>query len=147
MSCGDHHDTPCAEVLNSVVLLIDGEIEETSVVHNIETHLDECPPCKSELEHERKMHDILHEMLTRSCCEKAPQELHEMLAMQLQALHNASQEIVTEYRMTEISIHIEDFGQIEHHEITIESTQEYRYSTEGFTIPDSSAFTDGDDKK
>ncbi|MBC7463871.1 MAG: hypothetical protein H7227_06395 [Actinobacteria bacterium] len=147
MSCGENHETPCNEVLNSVVMLIDGEIEETSVVHNIEVHLDECPPCKSELEHERKMHDLLHEMLTRSCCEKAPQELHEQLARQLQALHSAGQEIITEYRMTEISIHIEDFGQIEHREITIESNQEYRFSAEGFTVPESSAFTDDDNKK
>lgn len=147
MSCGDAHETPCVEVLNSVVMLIDGEIEEVAVVHNIEVHLDECPPCKTELAHERKMHDLLHEMLTRSCCEEAPQELHEQLAKQLQALHNASREIVTEYRMTEISIHIEDLGQIEHHEITIESTQEYQYFAEGFSIPDSSAFTNGDDKK
>ena len=147
MSCGDHHDTPCVEVLNSVVLLLDGEIEEPGIVHNIEVHLDECSPCKSELDHQRKLHDMLHEMLARTCFEKAPQELHEQLARQLQALHNPGLDVVTEYRMTEISIHIEDFGQIEHHDITIESTQEYRYPTEGFTIPDSSAFTDGDDKK
>lgn len=147
MSCGDAHETPCSEVLNSVVMLIDGEIEETSVVHNIEVHLGECPRCKSELDHEKKMHNLLHEMLVRSCCEEAPKEFHEQLAMQLQALHNASREIVTEYRMTEISIQIEDFGKIEHHEITIESTQEYHYSTAEFTVPDSSAFIDGDDKK
>lgn len=147
MSCGEKHETPCTDVLNSVVALIDGEIEETSVVHNIEVHIGECPPCKSELAHERKMHDMLHEMLTRSCYEEAPQEFHQQLAMQLQALHSANREVFTEIRMTEISISIEDFGQIEHHEITIESSEEYHYSIEEFSVPDSSAFTDGDDKK
>ena len=32
-------------------------------------------------------------------------------------------EIVTEFRMTEISIQVDEFGSIEHREITIESTQ------------------------
>ncbi|MEI9906559.1 MAG: hypothetical protein WDO06_00405 [Actinomycetota bacterium] len=126
MSCGEKHETPCSEVLNSVLLLIDGEIEEMARVHNIEVHLDECPSCKAEMEHERRMHALLHEMLTRSCLEKAPQELHEQLAMKLNALRGYNPDFVTEFRMTGISIQIEDFGQIEHHEITIESTQEFR---------------------
>jgi mycothiol system anti-sigma-R factor len=127
MSCGERHDTPCSDVLNSVDLLIDGEIEETLIARNIEVHLGECPPCRAEMDHERRMHALLHELLSRSCCEKAPQELHDQLAMQLSALRGAGSDILTEYRMTEISIQIEDFGQIEHHEITIESTQEIRF--------------------
>jgi mycothiol system anti-sigma-R factor len=130
MSCGDKHATPCADVLGSVDLLIDGEITETSVVHNIEIHLEECSPCKSEMAHERQMHSLLHEVLTRSCCEKAPEELHQALAMQIAALRSQSVEFFTEYRMTEISIQVDDFGSIEHHEITIEHTQEFRFPTE-----------------
>ena len=130
MSCGQPHETPCSEVLNSVVLLLDGEIHETSMVHDIEVHLEECPPCKEELDHERRMHDLLHEMLSRSCCEKAPQELHDQLALQIHEMLNSTSDFVTEYRMTEISIQIDDFGQIEHREITIESTQEFRFPSQ-----------------
>ena len=73
---------------------------------------------------------MLHEMLTRSCCEKAPQELHEELAQKISAQRNSLAEVITEITMTEISIQIDEYGQIEHHEITIESTQEYRLPRE-----------------
>jgi len=53
MSCGEIHETPCVDVLNAVDLLIDGEIEEASQVRAIEVHLQECPPCQSEMDHER----------------------------------------------------------------------------------------------
>ena len=116
----------CIEVLNAVILLIDGEIEETSQVQAIENHIQVCLPCRSEISHEKRMHQMLHEMLTRSCCEKAPQELHDELARKLSAQSSGMSEVITEIKMTEISIQIDEFGQIEHREITIESTQEYR---------------------
>ena len=130
MSCGEIHVTPCVDVLNAVVLLIDGEIEESSKVHAIEVHLQECPPCQSEMDHERRMHQLLHDILTRSCCETAPQELHDQIAMQTAAMRQQTTEIFTEFRMTEISIQVDDFGQIEHREIYIESTQEFRLPRE-----------------
>ncbi|CAB4711355.1 unannotated protein [freshwater metagenome] len=130
MSCGEAHATPCVEVLGAVVFLIDGEIQEVSKVRDIETHLAECPPCRSEMDHERKMHQMLHEVLTRSCCETAPPEFHQQLAMQLAAMQNQGSEILTEFTMTEISIQIDEFGSIEHREITIETTQEFRFPTE-----------------
>ena len=125
MSCGEIHATPCVEVLSAVDLLIDGEIEESSQVRAFEVHLKECPPCQSELDHERRMHQILHDVLTRSCCEPAPQELHDQIAMQLAAMRHQSGDIFTEFRMTEISIQVDDFGQIEHREIYFETTQEF----------------------
>ena len=42
----------CIEVLNAVILLIDGEIEETSQVQAIENHIQACLPCRSEINHE-----------------------------------------------------------------------------------------------
>lgn len=126
MSCGDTHETPCVEILNAVDLLIDGEIEEGSQFRAIEVHLQECPPCQSELDHERKMHQMLHDVLARSCCEMAPQELHNEIAMQLATMRQQSTDFFTEFRMTEISIQVDDFGQIEHREIYFESTQEFR---------------------
>ena len=130
MSCGDKHGTPCSDVLSAVDLLIDGEITETSLVHSIEIHMEECSPCKSEIDHERHMHALMHDLLTRSCCEKAPEELHTALALQIAELRSQSVDFMTEYRRTEISIQVDEFGTIEHHEITIEHTQEYRFPTE-----------------
>lgn len=131
MSCDETHATPCVEVLNAVVPLIDGEIEENSQLHAIEVHLQECLPCRSEMNHERRMHQMLHDVLTRSCCETAPQELHDQIAMQIAAMGQQTTEVITEYRMTEISIQVDDFGQIEQREIYIESTQEFRLPHEG----------------
>lgn len=130
MSCGDTHATPCVDVLNAVILLIDGEIEESSKLHAIEVHLQECPPCQSEMDHERRMHHMLHDILTRSCCETAPQELHDQIARQIAAMRQQTIETLTEFRMTEISIQVDDFGQIEHREIYIERTQEFRLPRE-----------------
>jgi autonomous glycyl radical cofactor GrcA len=36
-------------------------------------------------------------------------------------------EVVTEFKMTEISIEIDEYGNIEHRETTIEHTQEIRF--------------------
>ncbi|MEI6844344.1 MAG: hypothetical protein WCK79_03455 [Actinomycetes bacterium] len=130
MSCGEPHATPCVEVLGAAVFLIDGEIEEVSRVRDIETHLAECPPCRSEMDHERKTHQMLHDLLTRSCCEEAPPEFHQQLAMQLAAMRNQSTEFFAEFTRTEISIQIEEFGSVEHHEITIETTQEFHFPNE-----------------
>ena len=130
MSCGETHETPCNEVLNSVALLIDGEIHEMSQIHSIEIHFEECSPCREEMEHERRMHQLLQEMLTRSCCESAPQGLRDQIAYQLAAMRQGPADFVTEYRMTEISIEVDEFGNVEHREITIESTQEFRLPRE-----------------
>lgn len=126
MSCGNEHETPCNDVLSSVALLIDGEIHEVSQIHSIEVHFEECSPCREEMEHERLMHHLLHEILTRSCHESAPQELHDQIALQLAMLKQGPPDFVTEYRRTQISIQVDESGNVEHHEITIESTQEFR---------------------
>ena len=130
MSSAQTSPVNCVEVLGALILLIDGEIEETSQVQAIETHIQVCLPCRSEISHERRMHQMLHEMLTRSCCEKAPQEFHDELAQKLFTAQSSMAEVRTEITMTEISIQIDEFGQIEHREITIESTQEYRLPRE-----------------
>ncbi len=47
MSCGNHHDTPCSEVLEYVSAYLDGEVTE----HDHEKfaqHFDECGPCLQE---------------------------------------------------------------------------------------------------
>jgi anti-sigma factor (TIGR02949 family) len=117
----------CNEVLNSFVLLIEGSIEQPQVAL-IEVHIATCPACEAELEHEQAMRQLMQDTLRRSCNEKAPEDLHDAIYRQIHAQMTGSfTEVVTQYSMTEISIEIDEFGQIEHREVTIEHTEEIRF--------------------
>ena len=117
----------CNEVLNSFVLLIEGNIEEPQM-NMIEVHISTCPACEAELAHEQAMRQLMQDALRRSCNEKAPEDLHDAIYRQIHGqMTGAFTEVVTQYSMTEISIEIDEFGQIEHHEVTIEHTEEIRF--------------------
>jgi hypothetical protein len=125
------HETNCVDVLHSVLLFVDGEISDTSEIAIIEVHLQQCPACTAELEHERNVRALMQSVLRRSCNERAPQELHELIHQQLlNNSVNSAPDIVREFRMTEISIEINEDGSIESHEIHIEHTEEYRFPNE-----------------
>jgi anti-sigma factor (TIGR02949 family) len=129
MSSTHHND--CVDVLHSVLLFVDGEISDTSEIATIEVHLQQCPACTAELEHERNVRALMQSVLRRSCNERAPQDLHEQLHQQLlSATMNSAPDIVREFRMTEISIEINEDGTIESREIHIEHTEEYRFPNE-----------------
>ena len=117
----------CNEVLNSFVLLIEGNIEAPQM-NMIEVHISTCPACEAELAHEQALHSLMQDVLRRSCDEKAPEELHDAIYRQIHGqMTCAFREVVTQYSMTEISIEIDEHGQIEHREVTIEHTEEIRY--------------------
>jgi mycothiol system anti-sigma-R factor len=123
--------TPCNEVLNSFVLLIEGNIEQPQI-QLIEVHVAECPACEEELAHERAMHSLVQQVLRRTCIEEAPAELHSAIFNQIHGqAAGAFTEVLTQFSMTEISIEIDEFGQVEHREVTIEHTEEIRYINEG----------------
>jgi len=123
--------TPCNEVLNSFVLLIEGNIDQPQI-QLIEVHVAECPACEEELAHERAMHSLVQQVLRRTCIEEAPAELHSAIFNQIHGqAAGAFTEVVTQFSMTEISIEIDEFGQVEHREVTIEHTEEIRYINEG----------------
>jgi anti-sigma factor (TIGR02949 family) len=129
MSSTHHND--CVDVLHSVLLFVDGEISDTAEIATIEVHLQQCPACTAELEHERNVRALMQSVLRRSCNERAPQDLHEQLHQQLlSATMNSAPDIVREFRMTEISIEINKDGTIESREIHIEHTEEYRFPNE-----------------
>jgi anti-sigma factor (TIGR02949 family) len=129
MSSTHHND--CVDVLHSVLLFVDGEISDTAEIATIEVHLQQCPECTAELEHERNVRALMQSVLRRSCNERAPQDLHEQLHQQLlNATMNSAPDIVREFRMTEISIEINEDGTIESREIHIEHTEEYRFPNE-----------------
>jgi predicted anti-sigma-YlaC factor YlaD len=122
-------EIPCIEVLSSVVFIIEGVAEEARNPQAIESHLNTCSACRAEVEHEQAMHLLLQDVLRRSCDEKAPEDLHRSIHEQLLSqMQGASvTEVVTQYSMTEISIEIDEFGNVEHREIQIEQTHVERY--------------------
>lgn len=121
---------PCNQILNSFVLLLEGNTD-LPMVHTIEVHISECPNCAAELAHEKKMHNLLQDVLRRTCCETAPDDLHDSIFQQIhtQMAGAFTTEVLTGFKMTEISIEIDEYGTIEHREITIEHTEEIRYQT------------------
>ena len=62
MSCGEHHDTPCAEVLEQVWIYIDGEMDDAACA-TIRHHLDECSPCLRKFGIEQEVKSLV----ARSC--------------------------------------------------------------------------------
>ena len=122
-------EIPCFEVLSSVVFIVEGAMEEAHNPQAIASHLDSCLACRSEVTHEQEMHSLLQDVLRRTCDEKAPvdlqQSIHEALLRQISGV--GITEVVTQFSMTEISIEIDEFGNVEHSEIQIEETHVQRY--------------------
>lgn len=112
----------CGEVLSSVVFIVEEQMQELAQASQIEAHLLACLACQAEVAHERAMHDLLQQSLRRTCADRAPEELHEALHRQLRSEMTGATEVITQFSMTEISIEIDEFGNIEHREIQIEET-------------------------
>ncbi len=75
MSCGNHHQTPCTDVLHAIVLYIDQEIADQASVQAIELHIQECPPCAAQTAQEALINTQLKALLNRSCREEASEQL------------------------------------------------------------------------
>jgi len=75
MSCGNHHNTPCTDVLHAIVLYIDHEIADQASVQAIELHIQECPPCAARTAQEALINQRLKALLNRSCREEASEQL------------------------------------------------------------------------
>lgn len=112
----------CGDVLASVIFIIEGELREVPQADAITSHITTCGPCAAEIEHERAMHQMLQDALKRTCDEQAPEDLHQSIRNQLRAQMAGATEVVTQFSMTEISIEIDEFGNVEHREIQIEQT-------------------------
>jgi mycothiol system anti-sigma-R factor len=78
MSCGNHHDTHCDEVLGKLYRFIDHEIDAASAME-IQQHLDECGPCLRE--HEVDL--IVQRLVVRSCADRAPDSLRDRVRLTL----------------------------------------------------------------
>ena len=82
MSCGNHHDTDCREVLEKVYLYLDNEIGDHDCAA-IKAHLDECGPCLQKYDLER----TVKALVTRSCTERAPDSLRQRVLVHIREVH------------------------------------------------------------
>ncbi|GAA2903061.1 hypothetical protein GCM10010517_69020 [Streptosporangium fragile] len=71
MSCGNHHDTDCREVLEKVYSYLDGELDEGKYA-DIRQHLDECHPCLEEY----GLEQVIKQLIAKHCgCDQASADL------------------------------------------------------------------------
>jgi hypothetical protein len=111
----------CPEVLASIVFIIEDAIEQVEHPDDVRNHINLCPNCSRQLEHEQLTHTFLVDALRRACVEKAPESLYESIQNQLIGTSSTT-EVVTTFSMTEISIEIDEFGNVAHREVQIEET-------------------------
>ena len=81
MSCGNHHDTDCSDVLERVFSFIDNELP-TADAEAIQHHLDECGPCLQKYDLERTVKTLIQ----RSCCERAPVGLRDKVLLRIRTV-------------------------------------------------------------
>jgi mycothiol system anti-sigma-R factor len=94
MSCGNHHDTPCQEVLDAVFLYIDNEMTDGEIHEAITIHLKECGPCFMEF----SLLQRLKHRVFKSCSESAPDTLLDAVRDRIAKLR---------FTMTEVEIRSE----------------------------------------
>lgn len=101
---------PCQQCQDSLLVFIDNEIEDSAIFNQMAFHLQECMSCRSRMELERQAMTLIRALLTRACCETAPEQLQERVANDLHELSAndtasfTQTEIITQYRRTEITI-------------------------------------------
>ena len=92
MSCGNHHDTDCSEVLAEVWLFLDHECDDRRR-RLLEQHLDECGPCLAEYGLDEKLKQLL---ATKCGGEHAPDGLKERLRRQIRVAVLEQAEVTVE---------------------------------------------------
>ncbi|MBI1376321.1 MAG: mycothiol system anti-sigma-R factor [Frankiales bacterium] len=82
MSCGNHHDTPCSEVLDAVSAYLDGEVPADDALH-IAQHFDECAPCLQEFGIYQEVKLLVHR-----CCgdERMPDAVRERVVTRIRSV-------------------------------------------------------------
>jgi mycothiol system anti-sigma-R factor len=83
MSCGEPHETDCAEILERVYVFLDGEMTDGPPAYAVvEEHLDECAPCLRKYDLER----VVKALVARSCAEHAPAELRQRVLSRIREI-------------------------------------------------------------
>ena len=78
----EHEPADCVDVLASLDLFLDAEIDQASD-SEIRRHLDECAPCMTEYDLER----VVKALVARSCSEQAPQPLRDRVLLSIRQVH------------------------------------------------------------
>jgi mycothiol system anti-sigma-R factor len=82
MSCGNHHETPCIEVLDRIYTYLDGELDQGSCAE-VRHHLDECGPCLREF----GLEEVVKKIVGKSCgCDPVPDDLRSKVLSRIQVL-------------------------------------------------------------
>ena len=92
MSCGNHHETDCAEVLAEVWLFLDHECDDNRR-RLLERHLDECRPCLAEYGLDEKLKKLL---ATKCTGDRAPAELKDRLRTSIRTIVLEQAEVTVE---------------------------------------------------
>ncbi len=80
MSCGNHHDTPCSEVLARVYGFLDGELDQVCW-GEVKQHLAECSPCLREY----GLEEAVKRLVGKSCgCDPVPSDLRAKVLLRIQ---------------------------------------------------------------
>lgn len=102
MSCGDHRETNCQDVLAEVWLFLDHECDQTRR-DLLRRHLEECNPCLAAYGIEEK----LKELLARKCGgEQAPNGLRARLRDQIRSAVLEQAEVTIEHGPSGTSVEI-----------------------------------------
>ena len=89
MSCGNPHATECSDVLDAAFLFIDDEMDDGTMRHAIEEHLEECGPCLKEMSIIRR----IKELVFRSSGDFAPDTLRKAIRGQITQLRLTMTEV------------------------------------------------------
>jgi mycothiol system anti-sigma-R factor len=117
MSCGDHHETDCSEVLAEVWLYLDQECD-CERRELLQHHLDECRPCLEQYGIEEQ----LKALLARKCGgELAPTELRQRLRDAIQALIMGAAGVTQEGSSAAVEVRVDVRGRVEAGERLVES--------------------------
>jgi anti-sigma factor (TIGR02949 family) len=82
MSCGNHHDTPCTEVLDAVSAYLDGEMTADDR-HKIAHHFEECSPCLREA----GIYQEVKLLVSRSCGgDPVPDDVRARVVMRIRSV-------------------------------------------------------------
>ncbi len=97
---GEHEPADCADVLASLDLFLDAEIDSASDA-DIRKHLDECAPCLTEYDLER----VVKALVARSCSERAPQPLRDRVMLTIRQVHvhlsDANGDVITDVHVVD----------------------------------------------
>jgi mycothiol system anti-sigma-R factor len=96
VSCGNHHDTDCAEVLAEVWLFLDHECDAARRAL-LAQHLEECGPCLAEYGLDEKLKTLL---ATKCGGEHAPPGLKDRLRRQIRTAVLEQADVVEQTELT-----------------------------------------------